>query len=1065
MKKLFLLTAAFASMLFASCQKEEVAPTANETTVTYTVEIPDVQVKSADTKAIGDGFNVDELVYEVWKTEVADETDLMNPAKATRLYQKTAPMVRLGDQQRTTISLNLVQDQEYTILFWAQNAAADAYNTEVLTNVRYSANATAGDYISNREDMAAFYGVDYVSDGDPKAKTVYLKRPFAQLNLGTKNTATDYKVTVNTTEVFVENVPMAFNVATKTSSENVGKFWFSHGAVPGATNQNGADDAKIRVNDQVYEWAAMNYMFATNGGQTAKVTYAIATTLTSTNLDGSAGATTDALVTNVVENVPLKENFRTNIVGNLLTSTTDYNVIIDARWDDEGDGNIVEVWDGKNVQEPYFNASKNQYEISLATELAWLAAAVNGTLDITTATGHLDIPQTFKGKTFVLMEDIDLANYPWTPIGATGKFEGTFNGNGKTIKNLNVTVNGKTPAGLFSFVKDIKNLNVDGAVINAHYKAGVITGDGLCSRIENCHVTNANVIVTTLNKDDGNQVGGIVGYLSGESTAYVRGCSVTNSTIKGYRDVAGIAGTANQTAEVTGNTVANVTVIADQTAEYKENKAQNVGAVAGRIHANANVSGNTVGENVTVYTLVGSSAQLQNALNFVVAGENDIRFARNMYGNVTAEQTEGKNIIINGNGKKYNGTITIDGNSRFDGAETILFKNINFITTDDLNFIEQNSTDGAVRYPHNVTIEECTFEGGENAVATKFRQGYNIKFVNSEVKAGHSLAQLYGCTGVTVDGVKVEAGRGMSLGTSTNVTVKGSEFNVTSYGLRADGTVATTLKIENTSIDAEKPVIVRELKAAYNVEFTGNNTLTTNEAYQVVLTGGADDAEYTTPNTKEFKLKGAENFKVYFGDVNSAHTLDLALNTKCEGDIDVKEAIDHEGYGFEVRRDVVLDFNNFVLNAGSNANSRWYALEISGDNDVVIKNANFTRAGITASNGANVVFENGTINHNPERTSRYIFNAQSGATIIVKEGTFKNDRAKNSFFWADNATIIIEGGNFGGVASNNKVYLSNGGQVIIKGGTFNFDPTAYLAEDYQAVKSGNVWTVSAIYSE
>jgi hypothetical protein len=77
------------------------------------------------------------------------------------------------------------------------------------------------------------------------------------------------------------------------------------------------------------------------------------------------------------------------------------------------------------------------------------------------------------------------------------------------------------------------------------------------------------------------------------------------------------------------------------------------------------------------------------------------------------------------------------------------------------------------------------------------------------------------------------------------------------------------------------------------------------------------------------------------------------------------------------------------------------------------------------------------------------------------DGTFLNDRAKNSYFWADdNAIIYVKGGNFGGVASTKKIVTSNGGQVIISGGTFNFDPTAWLAEGYQAVKSGSTWTVS-----
>jgi uncharacterized metal-binding protein len=85
--------------------------------------------------------------------------------------------------------------------------------------------------------------------------------------------------------------------------------------------------------------------------------------------------------------------------------------------------------------------------------------------------------------------------------------------------------------------------------------------------------------------------------------------------------------------------------------------------------------------------------------------------------------------------------------------------------------------------------------------------------------------------------------------------------------------------------------------------------------------------------------------------------------------------------------------------------------------------------------------------------------AQSGSTITVIDGTFKNDRAKNSYFWADNARIYVKGGNFGGVASNNKVVTSNGGQVIISGGIFNFDPSAWLKPGFVAVKNGSVWNV------
>ena len=81
MKKLIYSAAALAMAFFAaSCQQENLEPVAQESTLTFSVELPGVQ-----TKAIGDGFNVDQLVYEVWKTEAANERDLKDVTKATRL--------------------------------------------------------------------------------------------------------------------------------------------------------------------------------------------------------------------------------------------------------------------------------------------------------------------------------------------------------------------------------------------------------------------------------------------------------------------------------------------------------------------------------------------------------------------------------------------------------------------------------------------------------------------------------------------------------------------------------------------------------------------------------------------------------------------------------------------------------------------------------------------------------------------------------------------------------------------------------------------------------------------
>ena len=955
MKKLIYCAAALATALFAgSCQQELLDTTATETTVTYTVALPDAQ-----TKAIGDGLNVDQLIYEVWKTEAADERDLTTEGKAIRLYQDETALIVKDGVRKAVITLNLVQDQEYTILFWAQVKGTGVYNTEYLTDVHYATGFKPGEsgYFSNQESYAAFYAADFVSDQDPKSKTVVLKRPFAQLNIATVNTPTDYTVTVNKSRVVIENVATRFNVAQNLPNtpavDGFSKIEFKTADVP-------TDPATITVNDQVYKYVAMNYIFA-NG--TTEVSYEINTTLTSKEGTSSVAGK----VSNNVPNVPLKENYRTNIVGNLLTSTTDYTVEIDANWADTGDGYIVEVWDSKYAQAPYFNEAANQYEISLVSELVWLAHKVNGTLEnpaAETKTIGFYPAEEFSGKTFVLKEDIDLDGALWTPIGIDGKmFKGTFDGNGHVIKNITVASEGKALAGLFGKVRSatIKDVIVENAKISGHNSTAVIAAFAECSAIEGCVVKNATVTSTPYNKADGNNVGVIAGYLPADGgAASVMKCVVDNVRVTGYRKVGAVVGSANGAAVVSDNTVEVATVVADQTCEYATTETAYVGTVVGcNVTGKAKIENNSVG-NSTAVVKVNTAANLEHQASNN-PGNVEIILTSDIKGDITIEQKEGQNVIIDGNNHKYDGTITIDGNSRSNGAETLVIKNVQFETErTDVYFLEMNSTDGELRYAHNVTIEKCTFMGNETTVGARFRQCYNIVFKDCEVKAGHSLAQLYGCSGVTVDGVIVNAEGGVSFGTSTNVIAKNSTFNVQDYAVRADASVETTLNIENITANAELPVVVRYYtNAGYQVNFTGDNTLTA-PGYQVVLTAGKDSEIFVAPAA--YTITGADDFCV-FPSASHAHAYNLTdlqhyIDNAVEGENTIYLSADIEGNVTVVQKPgvkITIEGNNKKFNGvvKVHSNSNYYA-----DAALTIKNVNFE----TSAAGINVIeaLENGS---------------------------------------------------------------------------------------------------------
>ncbi|MBR5003357.1 MAG: hypothetical protein IKY13_07615 [Bacteroidaceae bacterium] len=484
---------------------------------------------------------------------------------------------------------------------------------------------------------------------------------------------------------------------------------------------------------------------------------------------------------------------------------------------------------------------------------------------------------------------------------------------------------------------------------------------------------------------------------------------------------------------------------------------------------------------VTTY-MVSTADELQVALTNA-NGATQINFVQDIEGNVTVDQKEGVNIVIDGCNKKYDGTITLDGNSRSDADETLVIKNVNFETsTASLIFIDANSADNTVRYAHNVTIDNCTFTAAgaaENtAVAMKYRQTFDMAVVKTTATGLHSLMQLYGCDGITVDGAVVEGKNGISFGTAKNHIVKNTTINAEGYGLRCDGNDGVKeLVVSNCEIEANDPIVVRNMtiaEASYTVKFEGTNTLTASntEGYQVVFTKG-DDGTYEMP-IGAYAITGADGLKIYPAAAEtvviagataseSANALANAIANTDASEITLASAVEYVGEAFNVTRDVVFNMAGMELNAGSTASSKNYALELYGDIDVEINDANFTRAGITADQGANLVFKSGIINHKPERSSRYIFCAWGDDTqITIENGTFNNDRPNNSYFWVDgNAVIYVKGGTFAGVASTNKIITTNGGRVIISGGTFNFDPTAWLAAGYKAEKSGSNWTVVA----
>ncbi len=230
------------------------------------------------------------------------------------------------------------------------------------------------------------------------------------------------------------------------------------------------------------------------------------------------------------------------------------------------------------------------YEIGTTTAFKWFANEVN------TGSNYFD------GKTVKLTNDIDLNNEEWTPIGSISQehgFMGNFDGNGKTIKNLeiaNITPDsdGYVYAGLFgitegtesdeNYIKNltIENVNIstDGNIVAAaiaypsyttvediivkgdveinggDYTAGILAYTRRCYNAKNLVITANSASAITGEQTVGGVIsdiqsnGGLVNYSNFKASGLI---------ITGKKCVGGISGIIS-TQTLDGATVENVSI-------------------------------------------------------------------------------------------------------------------------------------------------------------------------------------------------------------------------------------------------------------------------------------------------------------------------------------------------------------------------------------------------------------------------------------------------------------------------------------------------------------------------
>lgn len=414
---------------------------------TRAVEYPNSE-ENPDKKysRISDGTKADMLIYAVYDqdgTLLPEYGQGKDASLPDYIVAGEGQTIIAADKFPVEIQLQVKRDHTYKIAFWAQSSQCKAYSTVDLTKVQILYEELDGSNSkstpNNDELRDAFCRVEKVTI-DRKAnetRYIYLYRPLAQINVGT--TGYDYEIVVKddnskyaytrtqiiTAARYLNVVEDKINTDNETNLRSALDYTYARipaymhytdeefasvditrvedaereeflyvdlngdGEYKGYLSEIPTEPAEDGVDTETFKYLSMSYVLVASDtkvddkGET-KYEYE-ATTIDHVNvwIATDANGKDEVQIVQLV-NVPAQRNYRTNIVGNILTDEVTFNVTIDPIYsgDHNGryDGDNNAEWSGPLADGAYYDAVADEILISNINGLLWLQKMVNGKL-------------------------------------------------------------------------------------------------------------------------------------------------------------------------------------------------------------------------------------------------------------------------------------------------------------------------------------------------------------------------------------------------------------------------------------------------------------------------------------------------------------------------------------------------------------------------------------------------------------------------------------------------------------------------------------------------------------
>ena len=298
------------ALFFASCSQTEPENLSNEAEVTFTLDIEN----AIATRAISDGTGANQITFAIFNE---DGSEIFTP--------KTSRTIS-GNQllNGVEIKATLVKGNTYKACFWAQNSKCTAYSIseDMKVTINYEG-------LNNDETRDAFfaYTEPFTVDVNPRLRVI-LKRPFAQINVGSTkddiDAITASGVKVSKSEAIIEDIPSELNLFNGNTDKPV-NVNYALAAMPKEKLYVDTDGDSIK---EEFTYLSMSYVLADTLSSTHKMKFNFPDDNSTEVIEMATG----------LETVPAKRNWRTNILGNILSGDIQFRIKIDPQY--EGDINI-----------------------------------------------------------------------------------------------------------------------------------------------------------------------------------------------------------------------------------------------------------------------------------------------------------------------------------------------------------------------------------------------------------------------------------------------------------------------------------------------------------------------------------------------------------------------------------------------------------------------------------------------------------------------------------------------------------------------------------------------------